>query len=134
MKCKFVILLLSFAFGAFAQNNEPLNSAEQMPEFVGGPDKMMQYIRSNLNVPANAFQDSTSNGCRTIVKFIIEADGKVSNEAIARECTSCPECDKEAIRVIGSMPKWNPGKNGGKPVAVRMALPIFFGKPLKNAK
>jgi hypothetical protein len=134
MKIKFVIILLLIAFGTFAQSNEPLNSAEQMPEFVGGQDKMMQFISSNLKFPASSLKDTTFTACKTLIKFVVEASGKVTNEAIVRECQGCSDCDKEAIRVIAAMPNWNPGKNAGKPVAVRMALPIFFQKPLKNAK
>ena len=126
--------MLLFSCNLFAQNNEALNSAEQMPEFVGGQDKMMQYISSHLKFPESASKDSIFKACKTLIKFVVEADGKVTNEAVVRECIGCPDCDKEAVRVIGSMPKWNPGKNAGKAVAVRMALPVFFEKPLKNAK
>jgi protein TonB len=134
MKSISVIVLFLWRCHFFAQNNEPLNSAEQMPEFIGGQDKMMQFISSHLKFPDPALQDSTFKACRTLIKFVVEADGKITKEAIVRECISCPDCDKEAIRVIALMPKWIPGKNAGKPVAVRMALPIFFEKPLKNAK
>ena len=134
MKKTYVILLFALGTHCFAQNPEVFKSAEQMPEFVGGNDKMMQFIAANLKMPASLLNDSIFKGCKTLVKFVVNESGKVTNEAIARECINCPDCDKEAIRVISSMPKWNPGKNAGKPVAVSMAMPIFFQKPLKNAK
>lgn len=122
---------------------------EQMPVYPGGQEAMMKYIASNLNYPAEA-QEAGAAG-RIIVRFTVQTDGsladvhvigvgnnKVADEIIAvgyKGKSSGSKLTKEqgmqllknsAIRVVKSMPKWTPGKQNGKAVAVYFNLPIMF--------
>jgi periplasmic protein TonB len=131
----FTLLFQLSTFKSFAQDQTAVpNQAEVMPEFPGGGDALMNYLNTNLRLPENVAKDSTFNWCKALVTFIIEADGSVKNPVLVRECQRCEDCDREALRVISTMPKWKPGMNSGKAIAVQMGLPVFFNKSLKNAK
>ncbi|MDA3944206.1 MAG: TonB family protein [Bacteroidetes bacterium] len=95
---------------------------ESMPEFPGGPAKMMEYIAKNIKYPAMA-RESGIQG-RVFVNFVVEPDGSVSNVKILRGIGG--GCDEEAIRVVKSMPKWTPGRQRGKAVRVSFNLPVRF--------
>ena len=95
---------------------------EQMPLFPGGPAELMKWLSSHVQYPAIAI-DICIQGT-VIVAFIVEPDGSVSNAKLVRSVDPC--IDQEALRVVGQMPKWNPGKRAGIPVRVRCCLPIKF--------
>ena len=95
---------------------------EEMPIFPGGYQKMEQFCESNTKYPQEAREKGIQG--RVFVKFIIEADGSITNAKVMRGIGG--GCDEEAVRVIMSMPKWIPGKQRGKAVRVSFALPIFF--------
>ena len=96
---------------------------ESMPEFPGGAQAMMRYIAENIKYPVIA-QENGIQG-RVICQFVVEKDGKVSDIQVVRSSGEA-SLDKEAQRVIGSMPKWKPGKQRGKPVRVKYTLPVNF--------
>ena len=96
---------------------------ESMPEFPGGAQAMMKYIAENIKYPVIA-QENGIQG-RVICQFVVEKDGKVSDIQVVRSSGEA-SLDKEAIRVINSMPKWKPGKQRGKPVRVKYTLPVNF--------
>ena len=95
---------------------------EQMPSFPGGQGELMKYISNNLRYPAIA-QENGIQG-RVICQFVVGKDGQVRDVVVVR--TLDPSCDKEAVRVLSSMPKWIPGKQNGKAVAVKYTVPIVF--------
>lgn len=95
---------------------------ESMPEFPGGPGKMMEYIAKNIKYPAMA-RESGIQG-RVFVNFVVEPDGSVSNVKVLRGIGG--GCDEEAVRVVESMPKWTPGRQRGKAVRVSFNLPVRF--------
>ena len=95
---------------------------EQMPSFPGGPAELMKWLSSHVQYPAIAI-DICIQGT-VIVAFIVEPDGSVSNAKLVRSVD--PSIDQEALRLVGQMPKWNPGKRAGIPVRVRCCLPIKF--------
>ena len=103
---------------------------EKAPEFPGGMDAMMKYLYENIKYPAEA--EAAGKDGRAIVQFIVKKDGSIGNVEIIRS-SGDNSLDTEAIRVIASMPKWNPGTQGGKPVNVKFALPVVF-KVQKSAK
>jgi len=103
---------------------------EVMPSFPGGDKAMMQWLSDNLQYPKTALEKGIEG--RVIVRFIVGADGSISGAEIQRSLD--PACDAEAIRVVGKMPKWIPGKQGGEPVAVYYTVPILFKLQDKNAK
>lgn len=107
---------------------------DKMPSFKGGEVAMRSFIQRNLKYPKGA-QKYHIEG-RVVIRFIVSEDGKIEDPEVASGIDA--ECDAEALRVIGSMPRWNPGIIAGKPVAVYFNLPIQFrlGKetPIPNRK
>ena len=96
---------------------------ETMPEFPGGQQEMMKYIGTNIKYPVIA-QENGIQG-RVICQFVVEKDGKVTDIKVVRSSGDA-SLDKEAVRVINSMPKWKPGKQRGKPVRVKYTIPVNF--------
>ncbi len=97
---------------------------QEMPEFPGGIAEMMKFIQKNIVYPPSAREAGISGKC--FLRFVVNEDGKISNVEILKGVPGCPECDKEAIRVVKSMPSWKPGKQNGKEVKVYFQLPINF--------
>lgn len=102
--------------------NRVFDVAEEMPQFKGGDAVLMDYINKNLVYPAEA-KDKGIQG-RVVCKFIVERDGAISGIKVVKSVD--PLLDNEAIRLIKSMPKWNPGKQNGEKVRVYFTLPITF--------
>ena len=92
---------------------------EDMPTFKGN---LNQWLLLNMKYPVEAMNKKEQG--KVIVQFIVSENGEVSEPKIIRSVS--PALDKEACRVVLAMPKWNPGKLKGKPVAVRYMLPISF--------
>lgn len=99
------------------------NTVEVQPEFPGGTQAMMKYINDNIKYPTIS-RDAGSEGT-SYVGFVINTDGSIQGVEIVKS-SSDPYLNGEAIRIVKNMPKWNPGKQGGKPVRVRYTLPIRF--------
>lgn len=97
-------------------------AVEKMPTFPGGKDALMRFLARNIRYPEDA-EDSGIQG-RVGCSFIVECDGSITNIRITKSVD--PSLDKEAIRVLRSMPKWNPGTVKGEPVRVTYHLPIMF--------
>ena len=97
---------------------------EEMPEFPGGQMEMMKYIQKNIQYPAMAREAGISGKC--FLKFVVSGDGAISDVTILKGVAGCPDCDKEAMRVVKSMPKWKAGKQNGRSVSVYFNLPINF--------
>ena len=95
---------------------------EEMPIFPGGQEEMFKFLMSNIRYPAEAISKNVQG--RVIVRFVVDKDGSVIAPEVVRSVD--PDLDKEAVRVILSMPKWMPGKQNGKPVAVYFSVPIMF--------
>lgn len=94
---------------------------EQMPEFPGGMEALYQFLAANIKYPGGP--DDCVSG-KIIVSFVIEKDGTVSDAKVVRKLH--PAFDAEALRVVKLMPKWEPGRQEGKPVRVQFNLPINF--------
>lgn len=109
-------------------NNEVFVVVENQPEYPGGSAAMMEFLAANIQYPAEA-KDKGIQG-RVITNFVIETDGSISDVQIVRGVD--PLLDKEAARVIGSMPKWKPGVQRGNEVRVRYTLPVVFRLPAKQ--
>lgn len=101
---------------------KPFVTVEQMPTFPGGEMEMQKYIANNLKYPVVA-QESGIQG-RVTVRFVVSKTGAIENVTVIRGID--PSCDKEAVRVVKSMPKWVPGKQNGLNVPVYFTLPIVF--------
>lgn len=101
---------------------KPFQSVEQMPQFPGGDAELLKYVSSNLRYPTIAAENGIEG--LVVVRFVVNKDGVVSDAEVLRSLD--PSCDKEAIRVVRSMPKWVPGKQNGRNVAVYYTLPVRF--------
>ena len=104
------------------EEEKPYEAVEQMPTFPGGEAELMKFIRDNLKYPVIA-QENGIQG-RVILRFVVSKTGTIDNVTVLRSLD--PTCDKEAIRVVKSMPKWIPGKQNGNNVPVYFTLPVVF--------
>ncbi len=95
---------------------------EEMPEFPGGEAALRRFIADAIKYPVIA-QENGIQG-KVYVTFVVDKDGGISDAKIARGVD--PSLDKEALRVVNSLPKWKPGKQRGKPVRVSYTVPISF--------
>lgn len=96
---------------------------EQNPEFPGGVQALMKYLGENVKYPVIA-QENGIQG-KVVCQFTVNKDGSVVDVEVVRSAGDA-SLDKEAVRVIKSMPKWHPGKQRGKAVRVRYTLPVNF--------
>ena len=101
---------------------KPYTMVEQMPQFPGGDRELLSFIAKNLRYPTIA-QENGIQG-KVFVRFVVSATGDVKDVKVMRSLD--PYCDKEAIRVIQSLPKWIPGKQNGRNVPVYYTVPITF--------
>ena len=92
-----------------------------MPKYPGGTEKMFEFIADNLRWP---YDDESCIQGRVIVSFIVEKDGSLTDIKVEKSID--PLFDKEAVRVVKSMPKWKPGMYRGKPARVKYCIPIRF--------
>ena len=132
---RFVILLAScflYTLPSIAQvsnlstiNNQDSIKAElkiKMPIFEGGQERLSTYLSTFLRYPVDAIKDSIQG--KVLVEFMISTTGKVTHARVLESLY--PSCDKEAVRVVSSMPDWIPGESKGMPVNVIMKIPIVF--------
>lgn len=95
---------------------------EDMPSFPGGQEALMRYLGKNIKYPT--IPQETGVQGRVVVQFVVDKDGSIVNPVVVRSID--PYLDKEAIRVIMSMPKWKPGMQRGKAVRVKYTVPVTF--------
>jgi len=122
--------IFAFTFVSLACENEIVEQVqdddvifmvvEKMPEFPGGQLAMMRFINENIHRPVvgHCF------GGRVIVQFVVEKDGSITNIEVVRGVD--PSLDREAIRIVESMPNWIPGEQRGEKVRVKFILPVIF--------
>ncbi len=96
---------------------------ETMPEFPGGQQALFKYLSENVKYPVIA-QENGIQG-RVICQFVVNKDGSIVDVNVVRSGGDA-SLDKEAVRVIKSMPKWKPGKQRGKAVRVKYTVPVNF--------
>ena len=125
-----------FALKAMAQETPTDTTVyrvvEEMPEYPEGVEKLVKYIRTSTDnywkkrypkgKPVYPCEQGISG--RIIVSFVINENGQVTDPAVLRRVDK--DLDKEAIRIIKSMPRWTPGEHKGKKVKVRFTLPVMF--------
>ncbi len=102
--------------------NKVFDVVEQMPSFPGGPSALMQYLSSNIKYPVVAQENGVQG--RVVVSFVVERDGSITDVQVARSVD--PSLDREAQRVVRSMPRWIPGKQNGQAVRVKYNVPVAF--------
>ena len=95
---------------------------EDQPEFPGGTAALLEYLRKNIKYPAICRENNIQG--RVLIQFVVNRDGSIVDPEVVRSVD--PHLDKEALRVISSMPKWKPGLQRGKPVRVKFTVPVNF--------
>ncbi|WP_302988110.1 energy transducer TonB [uncultured Muribaculum sp.] len=104
------------------EENKVFAAVEQMPQFPGGESALMQYISKNIKYPPVAMENGIHG--RVVVQFVVTKTGKIGEVKIARG--KDPDLDKEAMRVVKSLPDFIPGKMNGQAVNVWYTLPVTF--------
>ena len=110
------------ANGEVLKAKKVFDMVEEMPSFPGGPAALMQFLQSNTHYPAVAQENGVQG--RVTVSFVVEKDGSITDVQVARSAD--PSLDKEAIRVVKSMPRWTPGRQNGSTVRVKFNVPVTF--------
>ena len=101
---------------------EVFTAVEQMPQFPGGEAELLKYIASHIKYPTMAAENNIQG--RVVVKFVVGKDGRVGEVVVLRG--KDPDLDKEAVRVVKTLPNFIPGKMNGQAVSVWYTLPINF--------
>ncbi|WP_307759703.1 TonB family protein [uncultured Mediterranea sp.] len=104
------------------EEQEIFEVVEHMPEFPGGQAALFKYLSDNIKYPTIAQENGTQG--RVTVQFVVNADGGIVDAKVIRGVD--PYLDKEALRVVSSMPKWKPGMQRGKAVRVKYTVPVMF--------
>jgi periplasmic protein TonB len=125
-----VIFMISVcSLNVNAQEEKETNSkdiiftvVEEEAEFIGGIDKLMEFLVKNLNYPQEAKEKGIEG--KVIITFVVEKDGSIADLKLTNGIGY--GCDEEAIRVVKLMPKWKPAKQRGKNVRQQFILPINF--------
>ena len=104
------------------KEEEIFQVVENQPEFPGGMAELMKYLQKNIKYPT-VCQEQGIQG-RVIVQFVVNSDGSIVDPQVVKPVN--PYLDKEALRVVSSMPNWKPGEQRGKKVRVRFTLPVTF--------
>lgn len=104
------------------EDNVVFQVVEKMPSFPGGDAALFKFLSDNVKYPVIAQENGVQG--RVICQFVVNRDGSIVDVEVVRSVD--PSLDKEAIRVIKSMPKWSPGQQRGKPVRVKYTLPVNF--------
>ena len=107
------------------ETNEVFGVVEQMPAFRGGDAALRKYLAENTHYPEEAKEEGVQG--RVVVTFVVEKDGSITDVKVVRGID--PLLDKEAVRVVKTMPKWIPGKQSLVPVRVGYVLPVSFKLP-----
>lgn len=124
----FLTILPTFVFSqtdSVSKNDTALYTlTEQPPVFEGGYDAMATFMRDNFVYPKKERKANITGTC--YVSFTVEKDGTITDIQVMRGVKNGKGCDEEAVRLVSTMPNWVPGKQNGKLVRTRLALPIKF--------
>ncbi|MDE6494584.1 MAG: energy transducer TonB, partial [Bacteroidales bacterium] len=104
------------------QEEEIFQIVEEMPGFPGGDEAVYKYLRDNIRYPVIAMESGIQG--RVYLTFVVEKNGSITDVKVMRGIGG--GCDEEAVRVVQKMPKWNPGKQRGRPVRVLYSIPVIF--------
>lgn len=120
-------ILACCSYTLVAQSNgnvddKPLYSVEQMPQYPGGDEALLKFIKDNLHYPQAAAEKGIEG--RVTIRFVINREGAVTDVTVIRGLDSA--CDNEAMRVVKMMPTWIPGKQNGKNISVYYTLPVVY--------
>ena len=104
------------------ENTKVFSFVDQMPQFPGGESALMKYIADHLQYPAEAINQNIQG--LVMLRFVVTGTGEVGEVQVQKSLA--PSCDREAVRVVKSLPRFTPGRQQGKPVNVWYHLPVRF--------
>ena len=104
------------------EESKVFDVVEQMPSFPGGNGALLEYLATHVKYPVVAQENGVQG--RVIVSFVVERDGSITDVRVVRSVD--PSLDREAARVVSSMPRWTPGKQNGSAVRVKYNVPVSF--------
>ena len=104
------------------QADKVFYATDQMPQFPGGEGAMMKYLSAHIKYPPEAVENNVQG--QVIVQFVVEKDGSIGEVKVIR--SRHPELDKEAVRVVKTLPAFIPGKKNGEPVNIWYTIPVRF--------
>ena len=123
----FLLSILLLTFSSLGQ----INSSDLLPktegssaQFPGGDFELMIFINDNIQFPKTVAEKNINDKC--VVRFMVTTEGELKNIEVIKNIPECPECDMEAIRLIQSMPKWEPAIKNNIPTRTHMNLSITF--------
>ncbi len=119
--------LFTFSAALMAQSpvmteDKPVYGVEQMPQYPGGDEELLKFIKNNLKYPKDAAEKGIEG--RVTIRFVVSKTGEVTDVMVIRGLD--PSCDAEALRVVKMMPTWTPGRQSGRDVPVYYTLPIVY--------
>lgn len=103
-------------------DNKVYSVVEQMPNFPGGEEALMKFINEHIKYPQSALEQGTQG--TVMLRFVVTSTGDIGEVQILKGLD--PDCNNEAIRVVKSLPKFNPGMQQGRPVSVWYTIPVRF--------
>lgn len=103
-------------------DNQVFTAVEQMPQFPGGDAELMKYLSTHIKYPQMAMENNVQG--QVLVQFVVQKDGSIGEVKVVR--SKDPDLDKEAVRVVKTLPNFIPGKMNGQPVNVWYTLPVRF--------
>ncbi|MBI1835769.1 MAG: energy transducer TonB [Flavobacteriia bacterium] len=106
------------------EDNTPKLYVDEYAEFPGGITARTNFLQTKIIYPEDAAREGVTGTC--YLRFVVSKDGEISFVEVTKGIKDCPECNKEAIRVVKSMPKWKPGKVNGNPVNSYFDLKVSF--------
>ncbi len=143
---QFYALIFLLVLGTYAHGQEPTMTPDSLQmiieepledaEFPGGYEKLQAYIKDNIDLTSilNTATEPLVN-VKVLVRFDIEKDGSISNAIVEKETSKCLACQKEALRLVESMPPWTPAMLDGKPHMISARIPIdFIFEPIVEAE
>ncbi|MCF8201579.1 MAG: energy transducer TonB [Crocinitomicaceae bacterium] len=131
------ILLFLIGLSAFAFGQEPISKLDTTKsqisavfdveaEFPGGTDSLRRYIIDNIRMDSIVEFSDKEMYNKVLVRFLVNKKGIIDHVVIIKAQDYCPPCNKEALRLVRSMPKWTPATLNGRPVSMYFTLPIIF--------
>ena len=131
------ILLFLIGLSAFAFGQEPISKLDTTKsqisavfdveaEFPGGIDSLRRYIIDNIRMDSIVEFSDQEMYNKVLVRFLVNKKGIIDHVVIIKAQDYCPPCNKEALRLVRSMPKWTPATLNGRPVSMYFTLPIIF--------
>ncbi|MBI1835766.1 MAG: energy transducer TonB [Flavobacteriia bacterium] len=106
------------------KSEEIATFVDEQAEYPGGHEAFSLFLSKNINYPKSALNKNIQG--KSFIKFVVDKEGQIKNIVVVKGVPDCPECDREAIRILKLMPNWKPAQKDGKIVNSYYVVPINF--------